>query len=146
MSVMSWDAAREQGNVDFHFTEEARRNGPADSDRGDSSRSDWVPSVLDGNSRTPQPSHLSLSPEKRIFLYDDAQWEEFVLEWATTLDYAQVMRNGGANDHGVDMAGFATAAGFGPVPMSCNTLPESGVSPVAIANASDLIVLISERD
>ncbi|WP_037120736.1 ABC-three component system protein [Rhodococcus erythropolis] len=53
-----------------------------------------------------------MSPEKRIFLYDDAQWEEFVLEWATTLDYVQVLRNGGANDHGVDVAGFVTAAGF----------------------------------
>jgi hypothetical protein len=71
-----------------------------------------APTVLDGEAWTPVATHLSLSPEKRLSLYDDRQWEEFVLEWATTLDYAQVMRSGGAHDHGVDVAGFVTAAGF----------------------------------
>jgi hypothetical protein len=60
----------------------------------------------------PTPSHLALSPNKLISLYDDVQWEEFVLEWATTLEYTQVMRSGGANDHGVDVAGFLSSAGF----------------------------------
>jgi hypothetical protein len=71
-----------------------------------------VPTVLDAHAWAPVPSHLSLTPEKRISLYDDVQWEEFVLEWATTLTYEQVMRSGGAHDHGVDVAGFVTAAGF----------------------------------
>lgn len=70
------------------------------------------PTVLDAHAWAPVPSHLSLTPEKRISLYDDVQWEEFVLEWATTLTYEQVMRSGGAHDHGVDVAGFLTAAGF----------------------------------
>lgn len=71
-----------------------------------------APSVLDAGPWTPIPSHLYLTPEKRISLYSDAEWEEFVLEWATTLDYVQVMRSGGANDHGVDVAGFTSASGF----------------------------------
>jgi hypothetical protein len=55
-----------------------------------------------------------LSPAKRIRLYNDVEWEEFVLEWATSLvpKYEQVMRSGGTNDHGVDVAGFGSAAGF----------------------------------
>src|SRR5690606_52669 len=37
-----------------------------------------------------------------------------VLEWATRLHdrYNKVRRNGGANDHGVDVVGFMTERGF----------------------------------
>lgn len=71
-----------------------------------------TPSVLDAGPWTPIPSHLYLTPEKRISLYTDAEWEEFILEWTTTLDYVQVMRGGGPYDHGVDVAGFVSDWGF----------------------------------
>ena len=71
-----------------------------------------VPTVLDAGAWTPTPSQLQLLPQQVIRLYDDVTWEEFVLEWATALEYEQVVRNGGANDHGVDIAGFATRSGF----------------------------------
>lgn len=74
-----------------------------------------APSTLDSGPFVPAvPSHLALTPEKYIWLYSDVEWEEFVLEWATSLkpNYEQVMRSGGANDHGVDVAGFASSAGF----------------------------------
>jgi hypothetical protein len=70
------------------------------------------PTLLDAGAWSPTTGHISLSPKQFISLYDDVQWEEFVLEWATTLEYVQVVRNGGANDHGVDIAGFATGDGF----------------------------------
>ncbi|MFI9411367.1 ABC-three component system protein [Nocardia gamkensis] len=70
------------------------------------------PTLLDAGSWMPTPSHLSITPEQHLSLYSDKQWEEFVLEWATVLPYAQVMRSGGAHDHGVDVAGFVTDAGF----------------------------------
>ncbi|GAB3599726.1 hypothetical protein GCM10027586_02140 [Kineococcus gypseus] len=60
----------------------------------------------------PPPSQPLLLPAQRISIYDDVQWEEFVVEWATTLPYRQVMRSGGANDHGVDVAGFLDDSGF----------------------------------
>lgn len=71
------------------------------------------PTALDqGSGIGAGPSELS--PAKRIRLYSDVEWEEFVLEWATSItpSYHQVMRSGGANDHGVDVAGFGSAAGF----------------------------------
>ena len=48
----------------------------------------------------------------RTFSPDD--WEEFVEEWATSLDgsYKKVRRFGGAGDLGVDIAGFCTYQGF----------------------------------
>ena len=70
------------------------------------------PTLLDGGAWNPTTGPISLSPKQVISLYDDVQWEEFVLEWANTLEYAQVVRNGGANDHGVDIAGFVTEDGF----------------------------------
>ena len=72
-----------------------------------------LPSLLDAESWVLAPTHTSLTPEQLVSVYSDAQWEEFVLEWATTLSsYKKVMRSGGANDHGVDVAAFVTAAGF----------------------------------
>jgi hypothetical protein len=71
------------------------------------------PTALDEGRRSGfGPSDLS--PDKHLTLYNDVQWEEFVREWATTLSpkYEQVMRNGGANDHGVDVAGFLSDQGF----------------------------------
>lgn len=70
------------------------------------------PTVLDAGSWVPTPSHLSLTPEQHLSMYSYKQWEEFVLEWATALPYVQVMRTGGAHDHGVDVVGFVTDAGF----------------------------------
>ncbi|MEV7268636.1 ABC-three component system protein [Micromonospora aurantiaca] len=55
------------------------------------------------------------TPEAQLFIYTAAMWEEFIHEWARTLPYHKVRRFGGANDHGVDIAGFESAAGFGGV-------------------------------
>jgi hypothetical protein len=52
------------------------------------------------------------SPELQLFIYNDKQWEEFIYEWARTLTYRLVRRFGGANDHGVDIAGFNSDQGF----------------------------------
>ncbi|MFD7076090.1 ABC-three component system protein [Nocardioides sp. NPDC059952] len=71
-----------------------------------------APTLLDAESWAPTTSHLALTPEQRLSIYSDKQWEEFVLEWATTLPYATVARSGGANDHGVDVVGFSTESGF----------------------------------
>jgi hypothetical protein len=72
------------------------------------------PTALDGGSAPSIPEHLALKPEKLIWLYEDSEWEEFVLEWATRLHdrYHKVRRSGGSNDHGVDVVGFATDQGF----------------------------------
>jgi hypothetical protein len=78
------------------------------------------PTLIDAETWVPTPSHLSLTPEQHLSMYSDRQWEEFVLEWATTLQYEQVMRSGGAYDHGVDVAAFVTGArfeGVGQLPM-----------------------------
>lgn len=73
-----------------------------------------VPTQLDTEAWVASPTHVTLTPEQHVSIYSDTQWEEFVLEWATTLtEYKKVMRNGGANDHGVDVAGFLTDTGFG---------------------------------
>lgn len=72
-----------------------------------------LPTVLDTQPVPPVPVGVPiLSPAKIISLYDDQEWEEFVLEWATSLEYESVMRNGGANDHGVDIAAFLSDDGF----------------------------------
>lgn len=72
-----------------------------------------LPTLLDKETWTPTPTHVTLTPEQLVSIYSDTQWEEFVLEWATTLtSYTKVMRNGGANDHGIDIAGFLTDEGF----------------------------------
>ncbi|MBB6406183.1 ABC-three component system protein [Arthrobacter sp. AZCC_0090] len=72
-----------------------------------------APTLLDAETWVPAPTHVTLTPEQLVSIYSDTQWEEFVLEWATTLtSYKKVMRNGGANDHGVDVAGFLTDGGF----------------------------------
>jgi len=71
-----------------------------------------LPTVLDKQPVPPVSGVPILSPAKIISLYDDQEWEEFVLEWATSLEYESVMRNGGANDHGVDIAAFLSEEGF----------------------------------
>lgn len=84
-----------------------------DNDTGVTLISLKMPTLLDAETWAPTPTQVSLTPEQRVSIYSDKQWEEFVLEWATTLtSYEKVMRNGGANDHGVDVAAFTTVAGF----------------------------------
>lgn len=71
------------------------------------------PTLIDAETWVPIPAQVSLTPEQIVSIYSDKQWEEFVLEWATTLtSYEKVMRNGGANDHGVDVAAFLSPVGF----------------------------------
>lgn len=73
-----------------------------------------TPTALDNMRADHSAVSATLTPEQHIYLYDDRRWEEFILEWATSFQppYVQVMRSGGANDHGVDVAGFATSRGF----------------------------------
>ena len=50
-----------------------------------------------------------IPPQQQIVLYSDAQWEEFVHEWAhfcLKKKYKQVQRFSGSGDRGVDVAGF----------------------------------------
>ncbi|WP_157579881.1 MULTISPECIES: ABC-three component system protein [unclassified Plantibacter] len=68
-------------------------------------------------SRSEIPVSLSgppVSPAKRLFLYEDGEWEEFIHEWAfsVTADYVSIRRYGGAGDKGVDIAAFTDADGF----------------------------------
>lgn len=52
----------------------------------------------------------SIEPLTRILTYDDGEWEKFIDEWASEAlksQYMQVLRSGGANDRGIDVAGFA---------------------------------------
>lgn len=55
-----------------------------------------------------------LSPEKHLLLMSSDDWEEFIKEWAQfqKSKYAFVARLGGAEDYGIDVAGFATEKGF----------------------------------
>lgn len=68
----------------------------------------------------PAPSATMLSPAQvqngppieplvRIVTYDPGQWETFVDEWVSSLKtkYHKVLRYTGANDRGIDVAGFA---------------------------------------
>lgn len=50
----------------------------------------------------------------RVRLFSPDEWEEFIEEWASSLDaiYEKVRRFGGAGDLGVDIAGFCSDQGF----------------------------------
>lgn len=54
------------------------------------------------------------SPEKIVFTYDPDEFEKFVEEWVPVLDslYVRVERQGGAGDHGIDVAAFLTRQGL----------------------------------
>ena len=73
----------------------------------------------------PKPPSCSISAEhvqsglptpkaKRVRTMSPDDWEEFVEEWASSLKgvYETVRRFGGANDLGIDVAGFCTQIGF----------------------------------
>jgi len=52
----------------------------------------------------------AIEPLKRLFLYSSTDWEGFIDEWASTClkkKYKSVQRFTGANDRGIDIAGFA---------------------------------------
>ncbi|MBO6725515.1 MAG: hypothetical protein JJ911_07635 [Rhizobiaceae bacterium] len=55
-----------------------------------------------------------LSPEKHLLLMSADDWEEFIKEWAQfqKTNYHLVTRLGGADDFGIDVAGFVTDKGF----------------------------------
>jgi hypothetical protein len=55
-----------------------------------------------------------ISPQHRVLIYNDEEWEEFIREWATALEprYAEIKRFGGAGDRGADVAGFKTDRGL----------------------------------
>jgi hypothetical protein len=50
-----------------------------------------------------------IEPLKRLFLYSAEEWERFIEEWAVSSlsnKYQKVQRFAGANDKGIDIAGF----------------------------------------
>ncbi|TIV37059.1 MAG: hypothetical protein E5V91_19730 [Mesorhizobium sp.] len=49
-----------------------------------------------------------IEPLARIVTYDPTEWETFIEEWVSSLKtkYQSVLRYTGANDHGIDVAGF----------------------------------------
>lgn len=52
----------------------------------------------------------AISPQQRLLIYSEDDWEEFVQEWAhycLKKTYKQVQRFTGAGDMGIDVAGFA---------------------------------------
>lgn len=53
-----------------------------------------------------------VTPIQRIYLYDDAEWEEFTREWAASkkTQYLKVEKYAGAGDKGIDVAGFCDPA------------------------------------
>ena len=65
------------------------------------------------NSAVAQSGKL-LSPEKHLLLISADDWEDFIKEWAQfqKTKYYLVDRLGGADDYGIDVAGFATDKGF----------------------------------
>lgn len=65
------------------------------------------------NSSTARSGKL-LSPDQHLLLMTAGDWEDFIKEWAQfqKTKYHLVDRLGGANDHGIDVAGFVTDKGF----------------------------------
>lgn len=50
-----------------------------------------------------------IEPLARIMSYDPSEWEKFIEEWVShhlKSTYQKVLRYSGANDHGIDVAGF----------------------------------------
>lgn len=70
------------------------------------------------SSAAPSSAHvhtgLPITKAARVRNFSPDEWEEFVEEWATSLDasYVKVRRFGGTNDCGVDIAGFCSSDGF----------------------------------
>ncbi|MBN9077959.1 MAG: hypothetical protein J0H84_17265 [Rhizobiales bacterium] len=60
-------------------------------------------------SSTQVQSGPPIEPLVRIVTYDPGLWETFIDEWVSSLKakYHKVLRYTGANDHGIDVAGFA---------------------------------------
>lgn len=57
-----------------------------------------------------QPGPVEPTPQQRLLLMDDVQWESFIERCARQLEkegqYAQVLKLGGANDKGRDICGY----------------------------------------
>ena len=58
-----------------------------------------------------------IPPQQQILLYSAGDWEEFILEWVhyQKTKYKKVVRLSGANDMGIDVAGFTDDGGFSGV-------------------------------
>jgi len=69
-------------------------------------------------SAAPSSAHVhtgvSIPKAIRVKNFSPDEWEDFIEEWATSLEspYVKVRRFGGARDCGVDIAGFCTNKGF----------------------------------
>lgn len=84
--------------------------------------------MSDGFKDIPIPAHCSgpatadqvlngmnIPAQQQILLYSNKDWELFIHEWAHFClknKYVQVLRFGGAGDHGIDIAGFETDKKF----------------------------------
>ena len=70
------------------------------------------PQVLANRQATVAPPPVS--PQHRVLLYNDEEWEEFIREWAAAFEphYVEIKRFGGAGDRGADVAGFKTDRGL----------------------------------
>ncbi|MFB9738838.1 ABC-three component system protein [Streptomyces thermocoprophilus] len=84
---------------------------------GVTSQHDGQPGGEEQRTLTVLPPRLSMprmaTPKQTVtFLYGPDQFEEFVKEWVPTqgAKYDLVERQGGAGDHGIDVAGFLTQA------------------------------------
>lgn len=55
-----------------------------------------------------------LTPQQHLLLFNADDWEIFIQEWAQfqKAKYVRVARLGGANDYGIDVAGFTSDQGF----------------------------------
>ena len=91
----------------------AAQSGDSQAPGGPSSGLRDIPEPLHGETGVAL-SGPPISPMARISLYDDVQWELFILEWVHALrsGYVQVKRFGGAGDRGADIAAFKTANGL----------------------------------
>tara|TARA_R110002124_G_scaffold276594_1_gene447457 strand:- start:2934 stop:4034 length:1101 start_codon:yes stop_codon:yes gene_type:complete len=55
-----------------------------------------------------------LKPQQHLLLFTADDWESFIQEWAQfqKSKYVRVVQLGGANDYGIDVAGFTSDQGF----------------------------------
>src|SRR5690606_10979247 len=71
-------------------------------------------SAYSGSSSTHIQSGIPVPKPIRVKNFSPDEWEEFIEEWATSLQstYVKVRRFGGSGDCGVDIAAFCTDKGF----------------------------------
>jgi hypothetical protein len=76
-----------------------------------------VPALVDPCTAAEVQYGKMLQPQQHILLYSPDEWEVFIQEWvhAQRSKYDQVLRFSGANDMGIDVAGFVDTGGLSGV-------------------------------